>query len=125
MGKLRGLNQVFMAPQWDRSLLTSDDQSSAPPAKTFRGERKQLWNILQLKGGSEPRALGWRSQGLLAREVSLWAVRLRRGFQGPSATESEGHFLSCLFFPTVRSRAVEKNVGHEADLTVGPASVLG
>lgn len=58
-------------------------------------------------GGSKPRVWGWRFQGLLAREVSLWGVRLWRGLQGPSATESEGHFLFCLFFPAVPSGAVE------------------
>lgn len=34
-----------------------------------------MWDILQLKGGSEPRALGWGFQGCLAREVGLWGVR--------------------------------------------------
>lgn len=57
---------------------------------------------LQAKGvGLEiPGAFGQRGE-----PVGCQAVE--RGFQGPSATENEGHFLFCLFFPAVRSGAVE------------------
>lgn len=52
-----------------------------------------MWHVLQLKGGSKPRALGWRFQRRLVREVGLWGVGLLRGWQRPSGgmeNEDEG-----------------------------------
>lgn len=58
-----------------------------------------MWNILQLMGGSKPRVWGCRFQGLLAREVNLWGVRLwRRAFRGHLPQRMRVIFCSVYFF---------------------------
>lgn len=103
--------------------MTFDFQIQCSYSQMVRGESKQMRNILQLEGGSKPRVLGWRFQGLLAREVGLWGVRPRRGLRGPSAMEGEGHFCRLLlFFSTVRCGAVAncRTKGQSRPQVTGP-----